>query len=696
MKRLFPGIAVLLALPLIIGSCSMKQEADSVEMSSEALTNQTSLAPTSESAATGIEGKGCTSPYWRCVDDGTAYSSSDDAKTVAQINKSSSGTHTLGFSGGPAWPVTQVVAYYRAATTSSSTKGTIQVNLYDGNTLLKTGTAHSLGSSWANYNDTFSGLTVANVNTLRTSVLLKRSAGSGQVGYTMLWITASGTSACTPGAKQCNMLQPQICDATGAWQNNGTACPYVCNGSTGTCTGTCTPGAKRCNLLQPQTCDATGTWQNTGAACQYTCDPNTATCGGACAPGAVQCNGLQPQTCNATGAWQNNGAVCPYTCSAGICVGVCTPGAVQCNGLQPQTCNATGTWQNSGAACQYTCTAGTCAGSCTPGATRCSSTQPQTCNSSGQWQNNGSACSGCAVCSSSSGTCVAGSCPAPDQCHDTRICSPSTGVCSNPPLTGTSCSDGNACTTGDSCQNGTCVGGTTVTCTAPACYVAGSCTSGACPAPIPAPSGTMDPRCNSLTPYCNSGSCVQCTSDSQCGGTTPSCNPATHTCVCRRPSAGNLLTNPGFDGTLSGWSAMTPPMLSSYSSTDAEACGGSGSVLLTPGSDGDPYQCFSLRGNGSGTYYFGAKFRYVDTWTDAFCTVLFWNDANCTVMNLGTYADHLGPDMQDPNAAPNWKSYSIAEPGPAGAVAASVQCALNTSYGVWIDQIYLNKSANSF
>jgi len=156
------------------------------------------------------------------------------------------------------------------------------------------------------------------------------------------------------------------------------------------------------------------------------------------------------------------------------------------------------------------------------------------------------------------------------------------------------------------------------------------------------------------------------------------------------------LNNPGFDGTLNGWSAQIGSPVSSYTSLDSEACGGSGSVYLdTPYMDGDPYQCFSLRGNGSGTYNFGAKFRYLEPYMDAFCTLIFYNDANCTVQN--GVSDHLGPDMNNSDQAPNWQSYAITVPAPAGVVAASVQCAYNNnSYGMWIDQIYVNKSANSF
>ena len=67
-------------------------------------------------------------------------------------------------------------------------------------------------------------------------------------------------------------------------------------------------------------------------------------------------------------------------------------------------------------------------------------------------------------------------CTAQDQCHTAGTCDPATGICSNPnKADGTTCNDGNACTTADTCQAGTCTG-TPVTCTAQdQCHAAGTC-----------------------------------------------------------------------------------------------------------------------------------------------------------------------------------------------------------------------------
>src|SRR6185369_12818363 len=90
----------------------------------------------------------------------------------------------------------------------------------------------------------------------------------------------------------------------------------------------------------------------------------------------------------------------------------------------------------------------------------------------------GNACNGVETCSA--GACVPGTpvtCTASDQCHDAGTCDPTTGVCSNPAkANGTPCSDGNACTQVDTCENGVCTGASPVTCTASdQCHVAGTC-----------------------------------------------------------------------------------------------------------------------------------------------------------------------------------------------------------------------------
>ncbi len=66
------------------------------------------------------------------------------------------------------------------------------------------------------------------------------------------------------------------------------------------------------------------------------------------------------------------------------------------------------------------------------------------------------------------GSCVGSSpltCTAIDQCHTAGTCNPATGTCSNPvATTGTPCDDHNACTTTDSCVGGSCIGSGSLAC----------------------------------------------------------------------------------------------------------------------------------------------------------------------------------------------------------------------------------------
>jgi formylglycine-generating enzyme required for sulfatase activity len=244
---------------------------------------------------------------------------------------------------------------------------------------------------------------------------------------------------CSPGAKQCVGLTPQLCDAGGQWQT-GAPCPFVC--STGECTGACTPGAKQCAGNVPQECDVTGAWQS-GATCPSQCSAGV--CVAACADGEAQCSGKLVQTC-AAGAWQS-GATCPYVCSDGACTGACEPGAKQCDALSPQTCDATGQWQ-SGTACPYVCVSGACAGVCSPGAKQCVGLTPQLCDAGGQWQT-GAPCP--YVCSG--GACIGACTPGAKQCGwdggiVSQTCDPM-GIWQ----TSTACSSDHGT---PSCTNGTC------------------------------------------------------------------------------------------------------------------------------------------------------------------------------------------------------------------------------------------------
>jgi hypothetical protein len=161
--------------------------------------------------------------------------------------------------------------------------------------------------------------------------------------------------------------------------------------------------------------------------------------GGACVPGGPRScddgNVCTDDSCNpATGCVHvNNTASCDDgnacttsdTCSGGSCMGGPAPSCDDGNGCTDDSCNpATGCVHSNntaacddGNACTQTdlCVAGVCAGTNPVG------------------------------------------CPASDQCH-VGVCDPATGNCSDQPVNGGACADGNGCTTADTCENGVCVG----------------------------------------------------------------------------------------------------------------------------------------------------------------------------------------------------------------------------------------------
>ena len=524
-----------------------------------------------------------------------------------------------------------------------------------------------------------------------------------------LCVACTADKHCTGVAGKCDTTTNQCVgcvtrsDCAGACQTctNGVCTAIKNQDDSASCAGTCdSTGA--CKKTKGQTCKAAadcvgGIPCADGRCCDKACDGSCEACDvyghlGTCtalASGDTPHSGHNP--CGGTGACAgscggNTDGSCTYptgTCGSANCSGKTYQAAGTCNA---GTCNAP--YQE---ICQFLCsTTLGCTGDCSLDQKRCSGSQPQTCDANGTWQNTGSACSGCATCSPLTGTCVAGTCPDPDQCHSAGTCDTTTGLCSNPAKNTGSCNDGNACTEYDTCKAGVCVG-TPVTCAASTCHVAGTCSAGNCPTGGPATDGTLDSTCPTSTPRCYSGGCVECLSDQHCTAnpSKPSCDVATHRCVCRRPSAGNLVQNPGFDSNLAGWSAYWPPMTSSWASDDSEGCQGSGSIAGS-NTELDPMQCVPLSSWTGGTYYFGAKFKLPLTGNLTKCEVSFFLDGSCSAGGSASFT--MGPGV-DYGSYPGtgWRNFSVTATAPYGAHSAFVACGfdINTTQ---MDEIYLNQS----
>jgi hypothetical protein len=308
------------------------------------------------------------------------------------------------------------------------------------------------------------------------------------------------------------------------------------------------------------------------------CSAGTCDDGNPCTVDA--CNG--DGTCSHTAA--ANGASCSgtnqceqaYTCQAGACIGsdpvvcsardachlagTCDPASGACS--NPTAAN--GTSCNDGNACTQsdTCESGTCTGSspvtCTAedGCHTAGTCDSMTGACTNPVATNGTSCSDGNACTQAdtceNGTCTGSNpvvCAASDACHVGGTCNPSTGACTNPvAANGTGCNDGNACTQSDSCQNGACTGSNPVTCTASdACHVAGACDpgTGACTNPVAA-NGTSCSDGNACTQAdsCQSGTCtgsnaVTCTASDACH-VAGACDPTSGSCS--NPVAANGTT----------------------------------------------------------------------------------------------------------------------------------------------------------
>jgi MYXO-CTERM domain-containing protein len=129
-------------------------------------------------------------------------------------------------------------------------------------------------------------------------------------------------------------------------------------------------------------------------------------------------------------------------------------------------------------------------------------------------------------------------CEAQDDCHLAGECNPATGECTNPTADdGTSCDDGDACTQTDSCQAGVCTGTDPVDCPlTDDCQTAAECDSdtGTCVYTTKADGATCDDDDACTTgDSCQDGTCqgdpVVCEAQDECH-LAGECDPATGEC----------------------------------------------------------------------------------------------------------------------------------------------------------------------
>jgi hypothetical protein len=448
----------------------------------------------------------------------------------------------------------------------------------------------------------------------------------------------NGTETCV--ANRCQSGQPLVC-------NDGN----VCNG-----VETCDP-TLGCQSSAPLVCDDGNACNGTETCdpvngCQsgtpITCtDPDGDPCTGAptCDPGTGGCVDQPPPTCNDANPCTDDSCIqfvgCSHvpntdpcndqnactendTCSGGVCVGTLTPAAAACNAGDGDVCNGAESCNPADGSCLpgtpleiddgNPCTDDVCdpvtgvshipntapcddGNACTTGdicgGGTCAGT-PIVCD-------DGNACNGLETCDPATGCVI----PPPLDCDDHNpctndTCDPASG-CSNVPLAnGTPCSDDSACTSGDSCQAGTCVG-TPVVCDdgnacngvescdpgsgcigglPPDCDDQNECTNDTC---NPASGCVNTPNSNSCDDgsicttgdVCSGGICagtpVVCSDGNACNGE-ETCNPVSGACEPGLPPVcddGNVCNGVETCNPATGCVAGTP-----LSCNDGNACNG--------------------------------------------------------------------------------------------------------------------------
>jgi hypothetical protein len=472
--------------------------------------------------------------------------------------------------------------------------------------------------------------------------------------------TLCGSAKCTNGMATAAVN----CDGMGSCPNASvTSCGgLVCSGTT--CKTSCATDA---DCLAPTPYCSAGKCQST--------KPLGRTCGGGseCATG----NCVNGVCCSASScaACQACNLATPGTCSnkAANAADTACGSATNC---RTGTCNGAGACNEAadGTECGTTnkfCKSGVC-GSCMPN---------QSCTPANSPCKNGmtSCATGTMACAATGNKSAGTSCGPAASCSGTTLTHATVcdgnGACA-PPAT-QSCPNGCNGSKTDclSCQSGlTACNGTCVDTTSNAAHCGAGCAA-----------------CGSTAPICLNSACVQCASDASCSGSTPSCDPSSHKCVCQRQSKENLLINGGFDTAaevVGTWIDSDPALGQAWTSADSDGCQGSGAVF---GAIYATSNCVQI--TPGVTYYFGLKYKNPLSDPALSCTLKAFGGSSCSPTDT-VYANS---PMLMLSATSSWTKASSSWVMPTGLTSADVFCSGDYSIGgAYIDQVYLNATANSF
>jgi len=401
---------------------------------------------------------------------------------------------------------------------------------------------------------------------------------------------------------------------------------------------------------------------STGGQGGVTCtDAATKVCNGTCIPTATCCGGCSGNTpicSNGICVAKTIGDTCstPAECATSVCAdGVCCN--VACNG-QCESCAMASTkgtcvpvtnprtpCTSDGTVCGGVCD-GTAANrkACVYAGANTLCGQAAQCNSATNQASTAAVCSGGGVCNPATTT----SC-APYRCRTDGL-----------PTCATSCPSGQSL----------CGGTTCVDILGSASHCGGACTA-----------------CAIATPWCSSGACVQCVTGGNCPssfGQGAVCSES-HVCQCRLPDVGNVVQNPGFDQSTSGWTLLNT-LATFDGANDADSCSGSGSIRVTVDPNTANFGSFSQCATvvPDTPYYFG--YHYVQAQSNGVeCDVRFFSGTTCSGSPLS-----VSVFQSISYTVGSWLTNQGSLTSPTTAGSATIFCQLGGIGPAWFDQIYLN------
>jgi hypothetical protein len=199
--------------------------------------------------------------------------------------------------------------------------------------------------------------------------------------------------------------------------------------------------------------------------------------------------------------------------------------------------------------------------------------------------------------------------------------------------------------------------------------------------------GASCAKCSGALPRCSSGSCVACLAPADCPAPGSVCG-ANHECECRPQSVSNILVNPGFASAL-GLESWSPSRGATWSTDDADACSGSGSVRLqevtSPIADlGSISQCVAA--SADTTYTFGFEVK-PGSWS---CQLTFYTGTSCD----GTASS--GSSIKQNHAYTGWGTSYGSRKAPVNTQSLELSCQTTGPGPDYIDQIYLNATGEGY